>query len=411
MNTVKRFLDYVSIPTMSDETNPACPSSEKQRVLADRLCADLRALGLDAFVDAHGYVYGTLKANCAGDIPTIGLIAHMDTSDECPDAPIRTKTVLHTGEDIILNAEKNLVLSERDYPGMKKYRGKHLIVTDGTTLLGGDDKAGAAEIVSALEDLIASGKPHGTVKAAITPDEEIGRGADLFDVPGFGADYAYTVDGGQLGEIEYENFNAASACAEIRGRSIHPGAGKGKMINAALVACELNALLPKEQIPAKTSGYEGFFHLTDMEGGVESARIRYIIRDHDKAKFEEKKAVMQAAADTLNNTYGEGTVTLTVKDSYYNMKEVMVQHMDVVRAAEDAFRKNGIEPVCVPIRGGTDGARLSFMGLPCPNLPTGSENHHSRFEYACCEAMDTMVQVLVTILTDAAADAAKKEGR
>ncbi|MCQ2432954.1 MAG: peptidase T [Clostridia bacterium] len=402
MKTIERFLKYVSYPTMSDENSETCPSSQKQLALAKELCEELKAIGLDASVDEHGYVYGSLAANCDKTVPTIGLIAHMDTSDECADAPIHPKTVLHTGEDILLNEEKGIYLSESVYPALKNFRGKHLIVTDGLTLLGADDKAGCAEIVSAVEDLITSGKPHGAVRVAFTPDEEIGRGADLFDVPRFDADYGYTVDGGALGELEYENFNAASAAVTIHGRSIHPGSAKGMMINAALLAFELNAMLPADQIPAKTEGYEGFFHLIDVEGGCEHAVIRYIIRDHDRAKFEEKKRIMKEAVDTLNRQYGEGVAELDLRDSYYNMKEIMDAHMEGIEAAMTDMRESGAEPRCVPIRGGTDGARLSFMGLPCPNLPTGGENYHSRFEYACVEDMETMTKILVTILTDAA---------
>lgn len=404
MNVKELFLDYVSYPTMSCEQSETCPSSDKQWELAKRLYRDLRALGLEVFCDEHGYVYGTLAANCDEDRPVIGLIAHMDTSDACADAPIKAREVLYDGCDIVLNEEANIVLSERDYPGLAKYRGKHLIVTDGTTLLGADDKAGCAEIVCAIEALIASGKPHGIVKVAFTPDEEIGRGADLFDVAGFGADYAYTVDGGSLGGIEYENFNAAGAEIVITGRSIHPGDAKHRMVNAALLACEINALLPTEQIPAMTEGYEGFFHLTDLSGDCEHAELRYIIRDHDRALFEEKKAVMTAAVEAVNakwrNVMGADPCQLTLRDSYYNMKEMLADKMYIVARAAEAMRANGITPEYVPIRGGTDGARLSFEGLPCPNLSTGGENYHSRFEYACVEDMETMVRVLVNILED-----------
>jgi len=402
MNVKELFLDYVAYPTMSCEQSETCPSSDKQWELAKRLYRDLRALGLEVFCDEHGYVYGTLAANCDEDRPVIGLIAHMDTSDACADTPIKAREVLYDGCDVVLNEEKNIVLSERDYPGLAKYRGKHLIVTDGTTLLGADDKAGCAEIVCAMAALIASGKPHGIVKVAFTPDEEIGRGADLFDVSGFGADYAYTVDGGSLGGIEYENFNAAGAEIIVTGRSIHPGDAKHKMVNAALLACEINTLLPAEQIPAMTEGYEGFFHLTDLSGDCEHAELRYIIRDHDRALFEEKKAVLMAAVEAVNAKWrdiaGSDPCKLNLYDSYYNMKEMLDDKMYIVERAADAMRKNGITPEFVPIRGGTDGARLSFEGLPCPNLSTGGENYHSRFEYACVEDMETMVRVLVSIL-------------
>ncbi len=384
---------------MSDESSETCPSSEKQWALAHHLTKELSEMGLEAMCDAHGYVYATLPANTDKALPTIGLIAHMDTSDACADAPIRAREVFHDGEDITLNAERGIVLTERDYAGLAKYRGKHLIVTDGTTLLGADDKAGIAEIMCAVERLIASDRAHGTVKIAFTPDEEIGRGADLFDIAGFGADFAYTVDGGAIGGIEYENFNAAGAEINISGRSIHPGDAKGKMINAALLACEINALLPAEQIPAMTEGFEGFIHLTDMEGDCEHARIRYIIRDHDKAKFAEKKAVLRAAVDAVNAKWDGAYAELTMSDSYYNMKEVLEDKMEIVTRAADAMRMCGVIPEFVPIRGGTDGARLSFEGLPCPNLSTGGENYHSRFEYACVEDMETMVNVLFAIVT------------
>jgi len=402
MNVKERFLDYVSYPTMSDEASETCPSTEKQWALARRLTKDLQALGMEAFCDAHGYVYGTLAANTDTPAPVIGLIAHMDTSDACADAPIHASVVLYTGEDIVLHPELGIVLSESAYPGLAKYRGKHLIVTDGTTLLGADDKAGAAEIVSAVAALIASGAPHGTVKVAFTPDEEIGRGADLFDVAGFGADFAYTVDGGALGGIEYENFNAAGAEIVITGRSIHPGDAKGKMVNAALLACEINALLPAEQIPAMTEGYEGFIHLTDMEGDCEHACIRYIIRDHDRERFAEKKAVVAAAVAAVNEKWraiaGGDAAELRMRDSYYNMREMLEDKMEIVSRAADAMRACGVTPEYVPIRGGTDGARLSFEGLPCPNLSTGGENYHSRYEYVCVEDMERMTEVLCRLL-------------
>ncbi len=401
MKTAERFLRYVSYPTMSDENSETCPSTEKQWALAKQLCTELQEIGMTAIVDQNGYVYGTLPANTNKPTKTIGLIAHMDTASECADAPIHTRTVLYTGADVILNESEGIVLSERDFPGLAAARGRHIIVTDGKTLLGGDDKAGIAEIISAVENLILSKKEHGCVRVAFTPDEEIGRGADLFDVKGFGADYAYTVDGGKIGEIEYENFNAASAVLQINGRSAHPGSAKGTMINALLVACECNAMLPADEIPEKTEGYEGFYHLLHMEGACEHAVMQYIIRDHDREKFEQKKNRMQSVSDALNQKYGMGTVELQLRDSYYNMKDVMVSHMDIVLAAEAAMRSCGIAPVRVPIRGGTDGARLSFEGLPCPNLATGAYNGHSRFEYACVEEMEQITEMLETILTDA----------
>ncbi len=403
MKVQDRFLKYVSFPTMSDEESETCPSSAKQKKLGEYLTEELQSLGLaDAHMDENGYVYATLPANCEGDIPVVGLISHMDTSPEAADEPIRPKTVAYDGGDILLNEEKGITMREADYPYLADYRGQHLIVTDGTTLLGADDKAGVAEIVTAIEALIASGKKHGTVKIGFTPDEEIGRGADLFDVEKFGADYAYTVDGGALGELEYENFNAASAVAEFAGVSIHPGSGKDRMKNAALYAAEFVSLLPAHEIPAETEGYEGFYHLLGIEGGIESAKVTYIIRDHDREKFEEKKRVFLAAGEKINEKYGAGTCRVTVKDSYYNMKEIIDANLYTVERAETAMREVGIEPKVIPIRGGTDGARLSFMGLPCPNLCTGGENFHSRFEFVSVESMEKISEMLVRLLSDLA---------
>ena len=403
MKVQDRFLKYVSFPTMSDEESETCPSSAKQKKLGEYLTEELLSLGLaDAHMDENGYVYATLPANCEGGIPTVGLISHMDTSPEAADEPIRPKTVAYDGGDILLNEEKGITMREADYPYLADYRGQHLIVTDGTTLLGADDKAGVAEIVTAIEALIASGKKHGTVKIGFTPDEEIGRGADLFDVEKFGADYAYTVDGGALGELEYENFNAASAVAEFAGISIHPGSGKDRMKNAALYAAEFVSLLPAHEIPAETEGYEGFYHLLGIEGGIESAKVTYIIRDHDREKFEEKKRVFLAAGEKINEKYGAGTCKVTVKDSYYNMKEIIDANLYTVERAKTAMREVGIEPKVIPIRGGTDGARLSFMGLPCPNLCTGGENFHSRFEFVSVESMEKISEMLVRLLSDLA---------
>ena len=403
MKVQDRFLKYVSFPTMSDEESETCPSSAKQKKLGEYLTEELLSLGLaDAHMDENGYVYATLPANCEGGIPTVGLISHMDTSPEAADEPIRPKTVAYDGGDILLNEEKGITMREADYPYLADYRGQPLIVTDGTTLLGADDKAGVAEIVTAIEALIASGKKHGTVKIGFTPDEEIGRGADLFDVEKFGADYAYTVDGGALGELEYENFNAASAVAEFAGVSIHPGSGKDRMKNAALYAAEFVSLLPAHEIPAETEGYEGFYHLLGIEGGIESAKVTYIIRDHDREKFEEKKRVFLAAGEKINEKYGAGTCKVTVKDSYYNMKELIDANLYTVERAKTAMREVGIEPKVIPIRGGTDGARLSFMGLPCPNLCTGGENFHSRFEFVSVESMEKISEMLVRLLSDLA---------
>ena len=403
MKPYERFLKYVAFPTMSDEKSETVPSTEKQVVLSLAIAAELMSMGLsDVELDDKGYLYATLPANTDKECPTIGLVAHVDTSDACADSPIAAKVVAYEGGDICLNEEKGIYMTVADYPNLQNYVGQHLIVTDGTTLLGADDKAGVAAIVSAVERLLESDAPHGKVRICFTPDEEIGRGADHFDVEKFGADYAYTVDGGPLGELEYENFNAASAIVNFAGVSIHPGSAKDKMKNALLMAMDFAALLPADQIPAKTEGYEGFFHLIHMHGECEEAQLVYIIRDHDRALFEEKKQIMIAAAAKINEIWGEGSCTLSLKDSYYNMKEIIDRHMYTIERAKAAMLALGIEPSVTPIRGGTDGARLSFMGLPCPNLCTGGENFHSRFEFLSIESLDRVVDIVERILLDAA---------
>ena len=336
MELTERFLKLVSYPTTSDEGSDTCPSTPGQLVLARAIVEDMRAMGIaDAYVDDHGYVYGTVPAT--GEGPTIGLIAHMDTAPDAKGDDIRARmTEPYEGGDIVLNEALGIRLSPRDYPVLLHHTGKRLIVTDGTTLLGADDKAGVAEILTCAERLLRSGKPHGAVRIGFTPDEEIGRGADRFDVAGFGADYAYTVDGGALGEIEYENFNAAAAEVVCHGRSIHPGSARGKMINAAHLAMEFHRLLPELEVPAATDGYEGFYHLTDMSGHVEEARLRYIVRDHDAEKFARRCRFFQKAADFLNEKYGSGTVEATVTESYRNMKEKILPHMHIVTAAKAA---------------------------------------------------------------------------
>ncbi len=398
MNVTERFLKYVSFDTMSDEFSETCPSTPNQRLLGAALVEEMLAMGIaDAYMDEDGYVYGTVPGDPS--LPTIGLIAHMDTSPDASGADVKARIVEYTGQDICLNPQKDIWLRSSEYPNLQKYTGKHLIVTDGTTLLGADNKAGVAEIMSAAEFLLKARMNHATLKIGFTPDEEIGRGADLFNVEGFGADYAYTVDGGAIGELEYENFNAAGAKAVFRGINIHPGSAKDKMVNSQYIAMEFQSLLPQEQKPELTEGYEGFIHLTDMEGTVEQSTLRYIIRDHSREKFEQKKAVMEAAAAQLNEKYGQGTVELTLKDSYYNMREKIEPCMYIIDRAKKAMETVGMTPVEVPIRGGTDGARLSFMGLPCPNLCTGGENFHSRFEYAVVEDMEACVRLLVQILS------------
>lgn len=399
----ERFLRYVSFPTMSDESSDTVPSTEKQLVLGRAIAEELRRLGLDEVVlDDKGYLYATLPSNIGEDGTVIGLIAHMDTSDACPDYPINARIVHYDGGDVCLNEERGIYLCEREYPSLARYVGDDLIVTDGTTLLGADDKAGICAIISAIENIMNSDAKHGKIRICFTPDEEIGRGANHFDVKGFGADYAYTVDGGALGEIEYENFNAAAAKIEIRGISIHPGSAKDKMKNALLVGMDFNSLLPQDEIPAKTEGYEGFFHLTDMSGECERATLSYIIRDHDADRFARRKAQMRKAAERINEKYGEGTCTLTVTDSYFNMKTVIEKHMYTVERAAEAMRKVGVTPIIVPIRGGTDGARLSFMGLPCPNICTGGENFHSRFEYVSVQSLEGVVKIVEQIIKDSA---------
>ena len=401
MKTVtERFLKYVSFDTMSDETSETCPSSAKQKLLGAELVKEMQEMGIaDAFMDDNGYVYGTVPGDPS--LPTIGLIAHMDTSPDASGADVKTKIVDYQGGDICLNEELDIWMRASDYPSLQRNIGKHLIVTDGTTLLGADDKAGIAEIMAAAEFLMTARMNHATLKIGFTPDEEIGRGADLFDIKGFGADYAYTADGGTVGEIEYENFNGAGAVAVFHGLNIHPGSAKDKMVNSQYIAMEFQSLLPAAQKPEHTDGYEGFIHLMDMAGEVEKSTLRWIIRDHDMAKFEEKKAMMQTAADFINAKYGAGTVELTVKDSYFNMKKCIEPHMHVVEKAKAAMKAVGMEPKEVPIRGGTDGARLSYEGLPCPNLCTGGEKYHGRFEYIPVEDMETCTKMLIEILTNA----------
>ena len=393
----KRFLRYVSYETTSDESSEDCASTANQKVLGAAIVEEMLSMGIqDARMDENGYVYGTVPGDPS--LPTIGLIAHMDTAPDASGADIRARIVEYTGGDILLNGEKGIYLRETDYESLKRNHGKHLIVTDGTTFLGADDKAGVAEILTAAEILLTQGGKHATLKIGFTPDEEIGRGADRFDVKGFGADYAYTADGGTVGEIEYENFNAASACVTFHGLNIHPGSAKDKMVNSQYIAMEYQSLLPTAQKPEYTEGYEGFIHLTDMRGEVENSQLRYIIRDHDMAKFQEKKRLMTAAADFLNDKYGPGTVEIALRDSYFNMREKIEPCMEIVDRAKRAMALAGMEPKEVPVRGGTDGARLSYEGLPCPNLCTGGENYHGRFEYIPVEDMEQCVKMLVNIL-------------
>lgn len=394
----ERFLRYVSYHTAPDEFSDTCPSTDRQKLLGAALVEEMLAMGIeDAHMDEYGYVYGTVPGDPR--LPTIGLIAHMDTAPDACGENIRPRVVEYLGGDILLNPEQGIYLRESEFESLKRHRGKHLIVTDGTTLLGADDKAGIAEILTAAEFLLTTKMNHATLKIGFTPDEEIGRGADKFNVKAFGADYAYTADGGTLGEIEYENFNAAGAKAVFHGRNIHPGAAKNKMVNSQQIAMEFHGMLPAHQRPEHTTGYEGFIHLTDMEGTVENTTLRYIIRDHDMQNFRQKKALLESVAAFINQKYGEGTVELTLRDSYYNMREKIEPCMYVVERAMNAMEAVGMTAKTVPIRGGTDGARLSYEGLPCPNLCTGGENYHGRFEYIPVEDMELCVKMLVEILT------------
>ncbi|MBE5783430.1 MAG: peptidase T [Clostridiales bacterium] len=395
MDVVERFLKYVAMDTTSDEASETCPSSPCQWALARYLEEEMKEMGLEnVHADEHAYVYGFIPGNDAS-LPAIGLIAHMDTVDAVPGSPIKASVIHYEGGDVVLNEEKGIVMREKDFDSLKADRGHDLVITDGTTLLGADDKAGIAEIMTFCEYVINHPEvKHGKICIGFTPDEEIGRGADLFDVAGFGADFAYTVDGGAANEIEYENFNAASARLLVHGFSIHPGSAKNKMRNAARMAMEFHAMLPANEIPECTEGYEGFYHLCGMRGEEQEAELIYIIRDHDRAKFEQKKERIRKIAAYLNDQYGEGTFELTVKDSYFNMREKVEEKMEVIERAKAALSACGMTPICVPIRGGTDGARLSFMGLICPNLGTGGRNGHGVYEYASVNEMNSMVEVL-----------------
>ena len=398
---VNKFLKYISFDTKSNEDSNAHPSTEGQMVLAKELARELEEMGMiDVSVDSKAYVMATLPANTENHVPTIGFIAHMDTAPDMSGKDVKPQFVEnYDGKDIILNKEKNIVLKVEDFPEIKDYIGKTLITTDGTTLLGADDKAGVAEIMTAMEYLINHPEiKHGTVKVAFTPDEEIGAGADYFDVEKFNADFAYTVDGGTVGELEYENFNAAGVKLTIHGRNVHPGSAKDKMINSITVGNELDSMLPENEVPEHTEGYEGFYHIVAFNGTVEETKMQYIIRDFDREKFEERKATMQKVVDTLNRKYGEGAVELHMNDQYYNMKEKVEPVHHIVDTAFKAIEEVGLVPRVVPIRGGTDGARLSFMGLPTPNLFTGGHNFHGKFEFIPTFAMNKAVDVILKII-------------
>ncbi len=400
MSAAEKFLKYVTYDTRSEEDQEPIPSTAKQFELAEELVREMKAMGIeDGRVDDHCYVYGTIPANTDRKVPVLGFIAHMDTAPVVSGANVRPRVVKnYDGGPIVLNEEENVVMRPEEFPQLSSYRGEDLIVTDGTTLLGADDKAGIAEIMAMAEYFLTHPEvPHGTIKIGFTPDEEVGRGADLFDVKGFGADVAYTVDGGPLGELEYENFNAASARVYFKGSSIHPGSAKGKMRNASLLAMEFHSMLPPAENPAFTEGYEGFYHLNHMKGEVEDAMLDYIVRDHDREKFEAKKEYMSRAASYMNEKYGEGTVRLELKDSYYNMKEKIEPHMYLIDLAKEAMEELEITPCIVPIRGGTDGSRLSYMGLPCPNLCTGGENCHGKYEFISIRSLEKTAELLTAI--------------
>jgi len=396
-----RFLKYTRIDTQSDEASPTYPSTAKQFDLARVLVDELLALGLkDAHVDENCYVMATLPANQEGNVPVIGFIAHMDTSPDMSGTGVNPKVWEHyDGGEIILNKDKNVLLSPKAFPELSRYKGQTLITSDGNTLLGADDKAGAAIIMSAVEYLVNHPEiKHGMIKIGFTPDEEIGRGVDRFDVEKFGADFAYTLDGGELGELEYNTFNAASAKVTIQGKIVHPGYAKNIMKNAILIGMELQAMLPEHERPAYTSGWEGFYHLMDMRGGVDQTTMTYLIRDYERPKFEHMKTLFEKASDYLNEKYGEGTVSVEITDSYYNLREKIEAVFHIVETAEKAIREVGLTPRIVPVRGGTDGSRLSFMGLPTPNLFTGGHNFHSRYEYIPVESLEKSVQVVLKII-------------
>lgn len=404
---VTRFLRYIKVDTQSDEVSDNFPSTEKQKNLAIRLAQELKDIGLTDvdYDDRYGYVYASIPSNCNADdkdicngqdSKVVGFIAHMDTSPEVTGKDVNPQIVTdYNGSDIILNEKENIILSPKDFPELLAYKGQDIITTDGTTLLGADDKAGIAEIMTMADYLMKhSNIKHGTIKIAFTPDEEVGGGMDYFDTARFGADYAYTVDGGAIGELEYENFNAAAAKVVIKGRNVHPGEAKGKMRNASLMAMEFEKLLPENEKPVYTSGYEGFYHLIHIDGGVEECQMEYIIRDHDRTRFEKKKETFINICNKLNDKYGYDCFSVDITDQYYNMKEKLEPYMFLIDNAKKVMKDLGVVPVIQPIRGGTDGARLSFMGIPCPNLCAGGHNFHGKYEYCSIQSMEKIVEIL-----------------
>lgn len=405
MNITDRFLKYVSFHTTSDPEKDITPSTPGQMVFANYLVEELKSIGMcDVSIDDKGYVMATLPSNIDKEVPVVGFIAHVDTSPDMSGENIQARIVEnYDGKDILLHPQKNIVLETSLYPEIKQYVGQDIIVTDGTTLLGADDKAGIAEIMTAMEYLINNPDiKHGKVCVGFTPDEEIGRGAHHFDVEKFGAEWAYTLDGSEIGELEYENFNAAGAKLVFTGLNVHPGYAKGKMKNALRIATDFVNLLPRLETPEHTEGYEGFYHLLSMEGDVENAELQFIIRDHDRALFEYRKDTMLKLADKINEEYGAGTVAIEIKDQYYNMREKVEPVMHIVDIAAEAMKEVGITPNIKPIRGGTDGSQLSFMGLPCPNIFAGGHNFHGRFEYVPIQSMEKATEVIITIIKNLA---------
>ena len=397
---IDRFISYVTIDTESDPNSNTTPSTAKQWDLANKLVDELKAIGMsNVSIDENAYIMATLPSNVDKDVPTIGFISHFDTTPDFTGANVKPKIIEnYDGSDIVLNAAENIILSPDYFEDLLLYKGQTLITTDGTTLLGADDKAGITEIVSAMEYLINHPEiKHGTLKVGFTPDEEIGRGAHKFDVEKFGADWAYTMDGSQIGELEYENFNAAGAVIKAKGKIVHPGYAKGKMINSMYYATEFINTLPRLETPEHTEGYEGFFHLYSMKGEVEETVLEYIIRDHDKVKFEARKALMQKIVTDLNTKFEAEVFTLDIKDQYFNMKEKVEPVMHIVDLAENAIQSIGITPLIKPIRGGTDGSQLSYMGLPCPNIFAGGHNFHGRYEYVPVESMQKAIEVICKI--------------
>lgn len=400
MNITERFLKYVSFTTTSDENTNLTPSTPGQMIFAQYLVEELKSIGLEEVdLDKNGYIMATLPANTDKNVPVIGFVSHMDTSPDMSGKNVKARIVEnYDGGDILLNDEKAIVLETEKYPEILQYKGQDIIVTDGTTLLGADDKAGIAEIVTAMEYLLAHPEiKHGKIRVGFTPDEEIGQGADHFDVPKFGAEWGYTMDGGEIGELEYENFNAAGAKVIIKGLNVHPGYAKHKMKNSMRIAMQFVNMLPRSETPEHTEGYEGFYHLTNVEGTVEQTKLSYIIRDHDLDRFERRKKEMQHLVNKINAEFGEDTATLELKDQYYNMREKVEPVMYIVDLAFEAMKANGVEPNVKPIRGGTDGARLSFEGLPCPNIFAGGHNFHGRFEYVPIQSMEKAMMVIVKI--------------